>query len=87
MAIDVVPVDVLAQTRLWGDVDESLIVHRVDGRVQPGRRHVSIDERVQQPALVVEAGADHRSEDVEVADDAAVDLQVHAERLDGRRAA
>ena len=62
-------------------MDVALVVHRVDGLVEPGRRRVVIDERVEQAALVVQARADHRAEDVQVADTAAVDLHVHAERL------
>ena len=41
-----------------------LFVHRVDGRVEPGRR-VKVGERVEQAALAVEAGADPRDEDTE----------------------
>src|SRR5215208_252101 len=48
------------------DVDVPLVVHRVDRLVEPGRRGVVVDERVEQPALVVEAGGDPRAEDVEV---------------------
>jgi hypothetical protein len=46
-------------------VDVPLVVRRVDGRIQPGRR-VIVDERVEQAALVVEAGAAPRDEDAEV---------------------
>src|SRR3954462_15545101 len=66
--VDVIPVDVLPEPRLRRDVDEALVVHRVDQLVEPGRRHVVVDERVEQAALVVEAGADHRAERMQVAE-------------------
>ena len=46
-------------------VDVPLVVHRLDGPVDPGRR-VIVDERVEQAALIVEAAAAPRDEDAEV---------------------
>ena len=86
MAVDVVPVDVVAEAGVRGDVDVALVVHRVDQRVEPGRRHVVVDERVEQAALIVETREVHRAEHVEIADATAVDLEVHAERFGSRDA-
>src|SRR3954470_10338733 len=77
VAVDVVPVDVVAEPGLRRDVDVALVVHRVNGLVQPGRRRVVVDERVEQAALVVEAGADHRAERVQVTHATAVDFYIH----------
>jgi hypothetical protein len=58
VGVDGVPGDVVAEARLRRDVDEALVVHRIDGRVEPGRQLVPVNELVQQATLVVEAGAD-----------------------------
>ena len=73
---DVAPVDVVPQTGLGRDVDESLGVPRVDQRVEPRRRLIVVDEGVEQVALVVEAGEVHRAEHVQVAYAAPVDLYI-----------
>src|SRR5258708_939474 len=72
VAVDVVPVDVVAEPWILTDVNVALVVHRVDQLVEPGRRRIVVDERVEQAALIIEAGADHRTEGVQVADSGAV---------------
>ena len=43
----VVEVDIQPESRLLGHVDVSLIIHRVGDRVEPGRRFLVVDERMQ----------------------------------------
>src|SRR5687767_10485283 len=49
VAVDVVPGDIVAEAGLRGDVDEPLVVHRIDQRVEPRWRHIVVDERVERP--------------------------------------
>jgi pectin methylesterase-like acyl-CoA thioesterase len=80
VGLDVVEVDVLAQSREIGKADEALGIHGVGGAVEPGGNLVVVEKRVQESALVPGAVAD-RADHVQVGGAVAVDLAVHPEGL------
>src|SRR5881396_2849937 len=82
VVLNVGPVDVVAEAGQLRDVDHAVLVHGVDGGVEPRRRGVVIDERMQQATFVEAAyGWRQGAHRVEIANATAVDLHLHAERL------
>src|SRR5262249_18100804 len=82
VGVDKVPVDVVAETWQLRHVDHAVGVHRIDWSVQPRRRGVVVDERMQETALIEARNTRRqRAHCVQVANAAAVDLHLHAERL------
>jgi len=77
VVLDVVEIDVLAQTGTVGQVDIAVRIHRIGQRFQVVEPVVVFEERVQQAALVPAAIA-HRGHHLQVHGGVAVDLAVHA---------
>jgi len=78
--LDIIPIDIHAQTGPLRHVHKTLLVHRLAVLVQVGRRFVEVDKGVRKAALVKLAVV-HRTQRVQIAGAATVDLAAHPERL------
>lgn len=75
--LNIIPVDVHAQSRMLGNVDESFVIHGFAVFVKPGCVFVEVDERVEEAAFVKFA-VGHGAQGVQVAGTASVDFAAHA---------
>ena len=75
--VDIIPVDIHAQSRTLGNVDESFVIQGFAVFVKPGCVFVEVDEWVEEAAFVKFA-VGHGAQGVQVAGTTSVDFAAHA---------